>query len=284
MIDVLPGDIWVDEDGDFVFVIDIENRDIIGEYWAGNSFRYWRFMSWSPDQLYRRVYRQEDHNWISTHGRSPRVGEIWEVIGENCNDRCIIAEFPPVSNTFSTKDYARVKFDNDSLGISKYSELRFVSEAPGAVNSRYTPMNDWEVDLLNATEKPTGYITKEVTNGFVTLDSGEREVRPSGYTRDTENGKARFDLLLPLDVPYGEQFLTRVADLLGRGASKYSARNWELADDAASLERYKSSAYRHLVQFLAGEVDEDHAAAVVFNLLGHETLKYKLAQDKGQSE
>jgi hypothetical protein len=60
---------------------------------------------------------------------------------------------------------------------------------------------------------------------------------------------------------------------------KYSSRNWELADDVESLERYKDSAFRHLIQFLSGDTEEDHAAAVVFNLLGHETLKYKLAQE-----
>jgi len=112
---------------------------------------------------------------------------------------------------------------------------------------------------------------------YVTKDSGERAAFESGMQRDTETGKPRFDLLRPLDVPYEDQFLTRVAALLGRGAEKYDERNWEKADSEAELARMKSSAARHFEQWLNGEADEDHAAAVVFNLLAHETTAYKMA-------
>ena len=111
---------------------------------------------------------------------------------------------------------------------------------------------------------------------FVTKDSGKRSVRPSGYQRDTQEGKPRFDLMLPLGVPYEEQFLTRLALLLSRGAEKYDERNWERADDQVDLDRFKSSAFRHLMQWMNGEIDEDHAAAVAYNLLAHETTKYKI--------
>ncbi len=111
--------------------------------------------------------------------------------------------------------------------------------------------------------------------GFITKDSGKREEYESGMVRDTQDGKPRFDLLIPLDVPYRDQFLTRVAELLGRGAEKYSDRNWEKASGSAELDRFKSSAHRHLMQWVAGESDEDHAAAVVFNLLAYETIKWK---------
>jgi hypothetical protein len=111
---------------------------------------------------------------------------------------------------------------------------------------------------------------------FETKDSGKREEYDSGMVRDTQDGKPRFDLLIPLDVPYRHQFLTRVAELLGRGAEKYSDRNWEKASGSAELDRFKSSAHRHLMQWVAGESDEDHAAAVVFNLLAYETIKWKM--------
>lgn len=113
----------------------------------------------------------------------------------------------------------------------------------------------------------------------VTKDSGEHELYASGMVRDTEEGKARFDLLIPDDVPYAEQMLTRFAELLARGAEKYSARNWELARGEVELARYKSSALRHLMQWVSGETDEDHAAAVMFNLLAAETVKYKMKGD-----
>lgn len=116
----------------------------------------------------------------------------------------------------------------------------------------------------------------DLVRRFETKDSGERENYASGMVRDTESGKPRFDLLLPRGVPYEAQFLSRVASLLARGAEKYSARNWEKASGEAELERFKGSAFRHLMQWLADETDEDHAAAVVFNLMAYETTKWKL--------
>ena len=114
---------------------------------------------------------------------------------------------------------------------------------------------------------------------FVTLDSGVRASYDSGMVRDTQEGKARFDLLRPRGVPYDEQFMTRVANLMTRGAEKYGFRNWEVADSEEEIERFEGSAERHMQQWLAGETDEDHAAAVVFNLLAAETTRWKMMQD-----
>lgn len=121
---------------------------------------------------------------------------------------------------------------------------------------------------------------KEQGAVFVTKDSGQRFTFESGMQRDTQEGKARFDLLFPLDVPYDDQFLTRVAELLARGAEKYDERNWEQAEGMVEMNRFKASAARHFAQWMSGELDEDHAAAVVFNLLGAETLKWKMDQNE----
>ena len=116
-------------------------------------------------------------------------------------------------------------------------------------------------------------------HAYTTKDSGKREEFDSGMVRDTQDGKPRYDLLIPDGVPYRAQFLTRVAELLGRGAEKYSDRNWERALGSQELDRFKSSAYRHFIQWMTGETDEDHAAAVVFNLLGYETTKWKMSNN-----
>ena len=97
--------------------------------------------------------------------------------------------------------------------------------------------------------------------------------------RDTEKGKPRFDLMLAEGVPYEEQMITRFAALLGRGAEKYDDRNWEKADSEAEMARMKSSAFRHFMQWMCGETDEDHAAGAIFNILAFETTKYKVDQD-----
>lgn len=112
--------------------------------------------------------------------------------------------------------------------------------------------------------------------GFVTKDSGKRAEFSTGMVRDTQDGKARFDLLFPLELPYQEQLLTRFAELMARGAEKYAERNWEQARTPEELSRYKASALRHLIQWLTGEVDEDHAAAVIFNLMGAEYVKSRM--------
>jgi dATP/dGTP diphosphohydrolase, N-terminal len=111
---------------------------------------------------------------------------------------------------------------------------------------------------------------------YVTRDSGQREQYDTGMVRDTEEGKARFDLMFPAEVAYQDQFLTRLAMLLARGAEKYGERNWESGYDEKALARAKSSALRHLVQWVCGLDDEDHAAAVVFNLMQAEYLKYRM--------
>lgn len=113
---------------------------------------------------------------------------------------------------------------------------------------------------------------------YTTKDSGQRAVFSTGMHRDTNVGKARFNLMFPKGVPYHEQMITRLAELYGRGAVKYAARNWEQARTAEELERFEESAARHFAQWIAGETDEDHAAAVMFNIIGAEFVKYHLRQ------
>ena len=64
-----------------------------------------------------------------------------------------------------------------------------------------------------------------------------------------------------------------------RGAEKYGRRNWQVANSQEELERFKASAFRHFVQWMAGEEDEDHMAAVMFNLNAAEHVKYQLTID-----
>ena len=110
---------------------------------------------------------------------------------------------------------------------------------------------------------------------YETKDSGARQEYESGMHRDLEDGKPRFDLLIPEGVPYADQMLTRFAALMERGAVKYTARNWELASGPDEMARFRSSALRHMMQWIMGEQDEDHAAAVFFNVTAAETLAHK---------
>lgn len=104
---------------------------------------------------------------------------------------------------------------------------------------------------------------------YKTKDSGKRLKFNSGMVRDIEDDKPQYDLVyLPM--------LKRWAELMGRGAKKYGRHNWKLASGEAELERFKGSAFRHLVQWIEGDETEDHASAVFFNISGAEMVKEKL--------
>ena len=118
--------------------------------------------------------------------------------------------------------------------------------------------------------------TRVTIVGYQTKDSGERQLYSTGMQRDTNEGKERFDLLFAEGVDYNSQFLTRLAQLLARGAEKYDERNWEKASTKEELDRFRESAFRHFIQWFTGEQDEDHGSAVVFNIMGAEHVRRKL--------
>lgn len=101
---------------------------------------------------------------------------------------------------------------------------------------------------------------------YVTKDSGERVSFDSGMVRDTQENKPRFDLLYIDGMPYELQPQTRHAALLARGAEKYGEKNYLLANSQEEYDRFKASAARHFAQFMSGETDEDHFAAIRFNI------------------
>lgn len=105
---------------------------------------------------------------------------------------------------------------------------------------------------------------------FSVKDSGKREQFASGMVRDTQDDKTDFSLV------YDGPMLKRWAEHLTKGAQKYSARNWMLAAGTAEMLRFKASAARHFFQWMLGMEDEDHGAAVFFNINGHEYVKSRV--------
>ncbi len=100
-------------------------------------------------------------------------------------------------------------------------------------------------------------------------DSGKR-IQLGGMVRDTSEDKVKYDLVF--DGPMFERW----AKHLTEGAKKYSVRNWMGADNQEALARFRESAVRHFIQWLRGDSDEDHAAAVFFNINGAEYVKDRL--------
>lgn len=104
-------------------------------------------------------------------------------------------------------------------------------------------------------------------NDFAIKDSGQRQQFDGGMVRDVTDGKTDYSLVL--DGPMFDRWAAHMT----KGAAKYSKRNWMLAAGDAERERFKESALRHFLQWYRGETDEDHAAAVLFNINGAEYVK-----------
>lgn len=103
--------------------------------------------------------------------------------------------------------------------------------------------------------------------GFTIKDSGKRAEYSSGMVRDTDEGKVKWTLIF--DGPMMERYAVH----LTKGLGKYGRGNWLLACTPEEEERYVESAVRHMVQWLRGDRDEDHAAAVIFNINGAENVR-----------
>lgn len=104
---------------------------------------------------------------------------------------------------------------------------------------------------------------------YVVKDSGTRIDLPGGMHRDTNEGKIDYSLVF--DGP----MLKRWADHLTKGAVKYNKRNWMLGEGEEVEQRFKESLVRHFFEYLEGKTDEDHAAAVMFNINGLEYVREK---------
>ncbi len=98
------------------------------------------------------------------------------------------------------------------------------------------------------------------------VDGGERmSYGENRAMREPSSGKGRYDLVSPFAI-------RRLAKWMELGAIKYADRNWE---KGMPYSRYVDSAKRHLDKFVMGMEDEDHLAAVAFNvfaLMHHQEL------------
>ena len=79
-----------------------------------------------------------------------------------------------------------------------------------------------------------------------------------GAVRDSNTNKIRPDLISP-------RMLKALGAVMAEGAKNYGERNWE---KGMPPEVFKESAARHYVSWMNGEVDEDHAAKLIFNVMG----------------
>ena len=120
---------------------------------------------------------------------------------------------------------------------------------------------------------------------FIIKDSGERVEFASGMVRDVDKNKPRYNRCLA-----GPMF-KRWAEHLHKGSKEYpdvspGVANWTLACGEEELQRFKESALGHVIDWLMGKTDEDHAAAAIFNINGAEYVKEVIdgSNDKSAAE
>lgn len=116
-------------------------------------------------------------------------------------------------------------------------------------------------------------IPMKQSTGFTIKDSGKRQEFSGGMVRDTTEGKINW--ALTADGP----MLKRWAIHLTNGAKKYAVRNWMKAEGREEYERARESAFRHFMQWYYGDRDEDHGAAVMFNINETEYILEKGIKD-----
>ena len=116
-----------------------------------------------------------------------------------------------------------------------------------------------KIDNVLSDEQPKipNQIREDLGMKPVIKDSGERTDFGTGAVRDMHEGKGRCDLLPP-------NALLRLARHFETGSLKYGDRNWELGIPCHS---FADSGMRHLLKFMAGDTDEDHLIAAIWNLM-----------------
>ena len=131
--------------------------------------------------------------------------------------------------------------------------------------------------------------TVPLSSIFKIKDSGKREEFTSGMVRDTARGKSRPDLVR--DGPMFQRWVNH----LTKGAAKYEPRNWMKASEQVEFDRFLESLDRHYNIYFTWRLlginiedptnptqeplQEDHAAAVFFNINGIEYVAGKLGNE-----
>ena len=102
---------------------------------------------------------------------------------------------------------------------------------------------------------------------FEVIDTDSKESYAGGMMRNSNEGKRK-----PHLVRSGPMY-ERWVGLMTAGAIVYDDDNWMEAEGQEEYDRFRESACRHFDQWYAGDRDEDHAAAVYFNVNGAEYVR-----------
>lgn len=99
----------------------------------------------------------------------------------------------------------------------------------------------------------------------------EKEKFETGAQRDMDDGKGKPSLISPVLIHH-------LGVLLAKGAEHYGADNWA---KGMPYRRTADSIIRHIYQWLAGDVEEDHLAAVCFGAMCLMTYEEQVIPEMG---
>jgi hypothetical protein len=130
---------------------------------------------------------------------------------------------------------------------------------------RYTLVPSWFVDtLVDAYDENADYFMSDIS-----LISFVSDLEYSDSKEVIENLLNNILVFHTQKHPTSfVEIFNYFGELLTRGADKYNDNNWMLAQGESEFKRFHNSLFRHLVQYLMGEDDEDHFSAVLFNIMG----------------
>ncbi len=113
----------------------------------------------------------------------------------------------------------------------------------------------------------------ESHDNFIVKDSGNRTEYVSGMVRDIQEDKLNYIMLR--DGPMYKRWMHHKH----KGDKKYGIRNWMKAKGQAELDGAWASFSRHVEDYIDGKTDEDHAAAIFFNINLIEYIKERMKND-----
>lgn len=108
---------------------------------------------------------------------------------------------------------------------------------------------------------------------FTIKDSWQRKEFGNWFVRDLDDWKLRRDLM-PISM------MKRTAQQYTSWMLKYGEDNRQQARGKKAIMRFKQSAFRHFMQRMDWEIDEDHGCGgTVFNIYAYERHKKRMQDD-----
>lgn len=177
---------------------------------------------------------------------------IWEELGNTGRTR--EKNTDPAQKNIYSRGNTNLQ-PSDSQSRMNPSSLKYKEEDVLSVES--SPIGHFST--LTMTTKQEGFEDYYVEDAIRGLDFSE--ILRNKLKRHSGSCKIHHSIVWENDLPI---------------AKRHSLNNWQLASSSEEMQRFQDSAFRHMMQWMNGETDEDHMAACSFNMMAFEFVKRKI--------